>query len=219
MTHRSGSLAVITIVMAGLAALRAQSIDVPAGAQIVIDGTIGEAEWAGARTETMEGGGMVFLRRTDTTLYVGVRGTADGIAHLCVATGDAVRLLHASAAIGSAVYRRSGEGFAKATDFDWQLRDPALTGAAAAARAAYLEREAWVGTVSRMGPAVEREFAVARRAWAGGPIRVAVGYVTLPARAVSRWPAGATDCAAAELIAGFLPDTASFRPDAWADLR
>ena len=40
MTHRSGSLAVITTVMAGLAALPAQSLDVPTGEAIVIDGTI-----------------------------------------------------------------------------------------------------------------------------------------------------------------------------------
>jgi hypothetical protein len=73
-----------------------------------VDGKIDDGEWAGATTHRLEGGGDLRLLKRGDFLYVAVHGAATGLASLCAAKGDTVRILHASAAIGEARYERRG---------------------------------------------------------------------------------------------------------------
>lgn len=55
----------------------------------------------------MIGGGEVSILRTGDELHVVVTGPKAGLASLCVADDSRVRILHASAAVGEAIYERA----------------------------------------------------------------------------------------------------------------
>jgi hypothetical protein len=189
---------------------------------ITLDGRVDEAEWKAASSQPLEGGGTVQLMVRDNLLYLGIRGPAVGMAHVCVGSSEEVRVLHLSAAVGSAVYRRTGDAWKLQTPFSWSLRDTALTGPPADARTAYLQKEGWVGTVSRMGRNTDREVIIDRTRFQS-PLRLSVAYVATTASgepgAVSRWPDLRDSCTDQKMVAGHLPDTAKFLVNDWALVR
>jgi hypothetical protein len=184
---------------------------------ITLDGRIDKTEWKSASTREMEGGGNVHLMVRDRLLYVGIQGPAAGTAHVCVHAGEQVRLLHVSAAVGSATYGQGEVGWRLLTPFSWALRDQ--SGAAASVeRAAYLQKEGWVGTVSGMGP--DREIVIDRSKFGSNRLRIAVAYVAIPGDntlgAVSRWPDTRDSCTEPKTVAGFTPPNAKFLVNDWA---
>lgn len=194
----------------------------PSPKDVTLDGRVDEAEWKAASTQPLEGGGTVQLMVRDNFLYLGIRGPAEGIAHVCVGSGDEVRILHVSAAVGAAIFRQVGGAWTLQSPFAWSLRDTALTGAAADARMAYFQKEGWVGTVSRMGPGTDREVVIDRTKFRS-PLRLAIGYVATSAGGglggVSRWPDVRDTCTDQRAVAGFLPDTPRFVVNDWALIR
>lgn len=188
---------------------------------ITLDGRVEEAEWKAASTQQLEGGGTVQLMIRDNLLYLGIRGPAEGMAHVCAGASDEVRILHLSAAVGSAVYRRTGDSWKLQTPFSWSLRDTALTGAPANARTAYLQKEGWVGSVSKMGSPTDREVIIDRARFKS-PLRLAVAYVATTngePGGVSRWPDIRDSCTDQKSVAGHLPDSAQFLVNDWALVR
>jgi hypothetical protein len=184
---------------------------------ITLDGRLDEGEWKSASKREMEGGGTVHLMVRGDRLYIGVRGPAPGTAHVCIGSGEQVRLLHVSAAVGSAVYQQGEVGWRLRTPFEWRLREAGASGAPAAARAAYLEQEGWVGTVTAMGP--DRELVIDRPRFGSKRLRIAVAYVPTPGDAlgaVSRWPDTRDSCTDQKTVAGFLPQNAKFLVNDWA---
>jgi hypothetical protein len=69
-----------------------------------IDGRIGADEWAGSVEAALPDGGRVLMRHDGAYLYVAIRSGKHGFASTCVARGDTVRILHASAALADAMY-------------------------------------------------------------------------------------------------------------------
>jgi hypothetical protein len=216
------SIVLTGFVISGSAGLLAvQSAGSVPSKDVTLDGRVDEAEWKAASTQPMEGGGTVQLMVRDNVLYLGIRGPAEGTAHVCVGSGDEVRILHVSAAVGSAVFRKAGDAWKLQSPFSWSLRETALTGAPADARMAYLQKEGWVGTVSRMGRNTDREVIIDRTKFKS-PLRLAVAYVATTGGApggVSRWPDTRDTCTDQRAVAGSLPDTGRFLVNDWALVR
>jgi hypothetical protein len=184
-----------------------------AGAPPQIDGHIGAEEWTGATKHTLTGGGELSLLTLGDSLYVGLRGPKAGLASLCIASGDRVRILHASAALGEGIFVRKGPTWSKATDFTWALRDsPRSGGPSASERTAFLQKAGWLANASASG-SPEREFQIQL----AGVEAIAVTFLaTDDSLALSYWPPSVgDDCRTVKVPQGFLPDTATFRPDSW----
>jgi hypothetical protein len=217
----AGRLSAGFLTAAALSLTMAATRAVPVAAQqdmgIALDGRVDPAEWKSASSRDMEGGGKVHLMVRDTLLYVGIQGPAPGTAHVCVHAGDQVRLLHVSAAVGSATYRPADGGWRLQSPFEWSLRDSGGR-AAGDARAAYLQKEGWVGTVSGMGP--DRELVIDRSKFGSNRVRLAVAYITTPggnpSGQVARWPDTRDACTEQKTVAGFAPETARFLVNDWA---
>jgi hypothetical protein len=128
-----------------------------------------------------------------------------------------VRILHASAAVGEAVYTRRGDRWALDSGFDWKLRDAPSGGPAEPEIREFFERTGWVANAIRTG-AGERAF---RIRMAEGILFLGVTYLsTSDPRMLSRWPAEMNDdCATVEVAQGHLPRTARFVPDRWHPVR
>ncbi|MCA9932610.1 MAG: hypothetical protein KC415_01710, partial [Anaerolineales bacterium] len=124
-----------------------------------------------------------------------------------------VRILHTSAALGTAVYQQNDAIWQQTQDFDWQCRDTSDSAAAQAARAAYLEQNHWLAANSRMGTPNELEYQIE---WTGDVQRIAVSVFrsTAPDERVF-WPATLND-ATIQPNPGGLPAEMDFAPEQWA---
>src|SRR5688572_5660318 len=85
-----------------------------------------------------------------------------------------VRVLHASAALGSVRYVRAADGTWHTADaFVYELRDTSLSPAAEEGRARYLDEHGWVATLFGMGGPGAYEYAI-DLARLGPEVRIAV---------------------------------------------
>lgn len=185
---------------------------VMAAAMICCLGSLALAQTPASPTP-MSGGGEVTLRQDGDDLRVTVTGPRAGLASLCVGDESRVRILHASAAIGEAVYERSGEQWVLKSKFDFKLRDARTGPPSEADRSQYLAAMGWVANASRTGDAV-RAFTVhlTERIRFIGVTYLATGEPM----AMAHWPAAmGDDCRAMQVAQGFLPETAQFRPASW----
>jgi hypothetical protein len=208
----------IVRVVIALAFVVAGAARIPAQTDVRLDGTINEAEWKTASSRPLEGGGTIHLMTRGNLLYVGIRGPASGIAHVCVGSESEVSVLHVAAAVGSARFRRTGDKWTLQTPFTWSLRDPGLTGAAEEARTAYLKKEGWVGTISKMGAGTDREIAIDKNRF-GERLRLSVAYLPIAGDKpgpVSKWPDLRDSCSDGKAVSGTFPDNPRFLVNDWA---
>jgi hypothetical protein len=173
-----------------------------------VDGTISPGEWDRARAEKLAGGGEVLLQHDGEYLYVAIRVAGTGIGSLCVPHGrDGVAVLHASAAIGSAVYGKTGVGWRSAKQFDFKVRDTSASPEAMEERAAFLAQEGWFANTSLRGSG-EREYQIAWKLGGARGLPLAVTYLTFPDEKLHKWPTGLDDSSAdPQLVKGYLPET------------
>lgn len=197
-----------------------QPIQVPKGKAITLDGKLSDGEWADALRLNLTQGGQLLLKYDGTHLLVGMKGAKEGWGHLYVTDGKDIHVLHASAALGSAIYRQEpGHVWQLVTPFKWELRDRSLSEQAVAARAAYLEANGWVATTSRMGEPGEVEYKIAGRFKQGQEMIFAAAYITDP-KAIQHWPSSLhDDSLKPELVTGPPPATLKFDQMTWAKLR
>jgi hypothetical protein len=161
----------------------------------------------------LEGGGDVAVRRAVDALHVTVTGPRAGLASLCVGNESRVRILHASAAVGDALYERTGDAWVLKRGFEWKLRDSGTDPPAAEASDEFFATSGWTANPSRTG-APRRDFTIALSA----DVRfVGVAFLsTGDPMAVSHWPSSIDDdCRAVKVAQGYLPETARFTPQRW----
>ena len=166
-----------------------------------------------AGPQPLAGGGDVTLREQQGVLHVTVTGPREGLASLCVADDTRVRILHASAAVGEAVYERSGNAWALKSKFDFTLRDTRTGPPSEQDRAGHFSAMGWVANASRAGDP-KREF---RIRVTGALQYLGVTYfTTTDPMTVSYWPASMDDdCRAVRVAQGFLPEAVELRPATW----
>jgi len=181
----------------------------------VIDGTIAAEEWKGARREFFADGSELLLLRNGDDLYVGIRAKGQGMiaGNVFIHQGDDIRILHASAALGAADYRKEGETWRLARDFSWSCRKIDNGEEARAEREAFLREEGWVASTSRMGVPQELEYRIRTKSesfrLAAHFLRAADPTVKVP------WPANLSDDTVRPTPGG-LPPMLRFAPEDWA---
>jgi len=198
----------VTVVLVALTVVaQTPLLQPPALPGVTLDGVISAAELTGA-PGTLVGGGRLWLARTPEGLYVGLLPGDVGLAHICVASGDRVNVLHSSASLGTATYAVTSSGAQRLMPFAWlQPADPR----------AFLAAHRWTGSLPASANTA-REFLLGPEWAVDGVIRLAVAYGGLGP--VRRWPASVTDdCVQAGLLFGDAPQTATFRPAEWATVR
>src|SRR5262245_20751737 len=200
-------------------------IEVPRGAPVVIDGKVDEAEWQGAATHRFADDSVIRLRHDGRHLFVGLTSPRKGFPRLCTVNGDAVRVLHASAALGAVTYDRKADGWiARETAFRYGMRNTELTEQARGERLDYLSRHGWVGSTFGMGGGQVQEMQIAIDQLAATP-RVALGYYAIgPEKkgTILPWPASLSadeGCINEELVRGNVPQKLRFEPAGWIALK
>ena len=196
---------------------RAGTILLPSGTPPVIDGTITTEEWQGARRESFSDGSELLLVRRGDDLYLGIRAKTKGLiaGNVFIELSDGIAIHHASAALGTAVYRKDGEVWRLVRNFSWRCRGIGNSEEARAERDAFLREEGWVASTSAMGTPQELEYRIRTGT---APIRLAVTFLSASAPNVKiSWPADLDDDCIKPTPRG-LPPTLRFSPEKWATI-
>jgi hypothetical protein len=217
------TLGILTV---ALGAATGPSIVVPRSATpIVIDAKLEPAEWARAAELPLGDGTTLKLQHDGTHLYVGITAQRAGFVSLCTTTGDTVRVLHASAALGSVSYTRSGDTWAsRDTAFTYAMRNTDSTEEARQERRTYLTQHSWVSSTVRMSQGHAHEMQIALERVDRMP-RIAVAFFVIgtgDSWSIQRWPAGIGEqegCMDSQLVRGYVPRGLRFDPTSWAELR
>ncbi|HMB93469.1 MAG TPA: hypothetical protein VKP65_21635 [Rhodothermales bacterium] len=188
---------------------------IPAAPAPTLDGRIAEGEWAQALQQDLAGGGHLYLQHEGNYLYVAMRGVESGWGHVYVLEDDSLRVLHASAALGMAVYHQDDRKPSQLKrEFVWEMRDPGMNPEVQEQRMDYLGKHGWVATTGHMGVPEEIEYQIDKRLLESASV-LAVVYVATP-EAPRYWPASLQDATLnADLIRGTPPDTQTFDPTGW----
>jgi hypothetical protein len=188
-----------------------------AQARPVIDGTIDRDEWAGAQRHALNGGGELLILQQANDLYVAVRGGTRGFPSLCLGDKDQVEVLHASAALGTAVYTRHDRSWTRSAAFDWKVRDRAAPAEQLAAeRESFFAEHQWLANASS-AESPDREFRIRLT-----PTRrqLGVAFLDTATKRAAYWPADAADgCVDSELLRGEAPKLLKFNPWRWHELK
>lgn len=158
------AIAMVLVSAAGGAAQsRGPRVEVPHVRAATVDGVIDEAEWRGAWRTTLSQGTEVRLMHDGRRLFVGLSklpGTAGwACAFVAPAGRSPVRVLHASAQLGSAIYDAAGASVSsssgasgawspRSTTYEWKVAERLV------------REEGWMANVSANGDATAREFAI-----------------------------------------------------------
>lgn len=184
------------------------TLNVPRAAAPVIDGTIVAEEWKSATRVELTNGGHALLQHDGTFLYVAITGPRTGIASLCMPSGKEVHVLHASAALGTAVFKNS-----RATrDFVWTNRDTKD----AAARDKFLAAEHWFANATPRG-SLEREMQIELLGRKEIPLTIAfMSFAPNEEQRIHVWPAALQDgCASIDLASGNTKGPYTFDRATW----
>lgn len=128
---------------------------VPLGHAPTLDGTLADGEWKDALVVVTSGEGekatQLLAQEHGGNLYFALRTKQPGITTLGIAVGDKIRVLHASAALGSVEYAPVDKSWKRAKDFEYRCREDAEPKLREAERKEHLEKHGWSATTITMG--------------------------------------------------------------------
>lgn len=192
-------------------------IVVPVGIPPIIDGTFSPGEWDDATVETFADGSQLFLLQARDFIYLGIRANESRMiaGNVFIHRGDEIAILHTSAALGTAVYKKGEDGWKQTQDFTWRCRNTGDSESAQAERAEFLKDEGWLAANGLMGIPNELEYKIKIQ---DRDFRLAMVYIkaTYPYKKVP-WPAKLDDDCI-QPASGGLPLVMQFSPAKWAKL-
>lgn len=207
-----------TLVLATAAFAAGKRVEVPEVPKSPkIDGTVAASEWAKAVRVRLGDNGFAYLQHNNQYLFVAIAARRAGTASLCSTTkANAVRVLHASAALGTAQWQQKDAKWSLERGFDFQLRDTGDTAEAQAARRKFLGEEGWFANASPTG-LTTREYQI--RLDGRREIPLAIGFMSFVSRGkfeYDYWPETMLDgCAELDLAAGVTEYEYTFDPKTW----
>jgi len=183
---------------------------------VKLDGVLDKDEWAGAKEFDLSAGGKIYVLHKGNELYIGIRSTVRGWAHVYIHRNDSVQVLHASAALGKQLYTKGPENWKLQQKFNWELRDILYNDALREKQEKYFVQNGWVANNNNMADKQTFEF----RINIGNTANLSyAALVTADAKSISAYPAQLTDdTILKELATGNSPDNLQFNLSAWAKL-
>lgn len=185
----------------------------------VIDGTMGPNEWRGAtRIALSYNQGHAMLLQDGNYLYVAIVGAKPGIGSLCVRGKTGVRVLHASAALGTAAFELEKGKWTLTRGFTWTNRDTGDSPAAMDDRKKMLSTDGWFANTSRAAMK-EREYQIPIRGQKEVALTLGFYAFTPEEQRLYHWPIELEDdCADPELAGGATDREYTFDPSKWGVL-
>jgi len=197
--------------------------------QFLIDGTLTSREWGDYQKEAANHSGIL-VREDEDWVYFGMKSNIMTTLHLYLQSKDEIRVLHASASLGTAVYRRGEETWNMVEPFQWEVRDPLIRASfnlphtfGDEARE-YAKNNGWLASTMVMGANWEAELKISKKYLKEKGQRLALSYYReneeTGKRELIHYPDSAeitSPEAEATLLGGEAPDTVPFNPQGWKE--
>ena len=186
-----------------------QIVEVPAGVSATIDGILSEGEWDDAMVIEVDVSRRLYLMHSDGYLFLGIESAAMGTGSICVMQDDEIAILHASAALGTAVYAREGQAWRRVRHFSWCCRESSP----GPRQVQHLQEEGWLASIGYMGVAAEMEYQIALP---GSGLSMAVVHLTGSSQASTlHWPPELDDDCLWMVGSGGPQERMLFSPETW----
>jgi hypothetical protein len=182
-----------------------------------VDGVVSGPEWAKAARVYLGDGGHALLQHNGTYLFIAFVGKRAGIGSVCTSSKDAkVRVLHASAALGTAEWAKQDAKWQMARGFTMTNRDTGKSAAAQAERKQFLAKEGWFANTSVAGQA-QREYQIRLDGRREIPLVLSfMSWITKKQYDLDVWPDTVFDgCAELDLAGGYTETEYAFEPESW----
>lgn len=187
--------------------------------RIKLDGKINQEEWSGAKKHDLPSGGKLYVLQKKETLYLGIKGSRPGWAHVYLNWKDSVKVLHASAALGEQLYAYEKGNWRLQKKFDWEIREFAYNPELIQKQAAYYTKYGWCANNNNTGDKITLEYKIDLKRFGKGEVRFAALF-TPDARSFSYFPPGLKDHTLLEnLVSGGSPDSLQFKPLTWIKVK
>lgn len=207
------------------ALLVAQAVEtevaVPSSSAPVIDGTLLPEEWAGAMQLPMESTGSLFLMADDDYLYLAIQAEDHPVTNVYVVLAGRVHVLHASAALGSAVYDLVGDEWIQTDSYlpytCQSTRSSEESSYARWERTTHFENEGWFASNVYMGAPTDLEYQIP---WNESPLSLAPISLFADSDGLRGWlPATLNDaCWNNTLLYADDVSPLQFHPETWLQL-
>jgi hypothetical protein len=185
---------------------------------IRLDGMISKNEWAGANEYNLSSGGKLYMLRKADQLYLGIKGTGPGWAHVYLHWKDSISVLHASAALGYQVYVQK-ENWKLQKKFNWEVREYVYDEKLVQKQEAYFKNNGWCANNNNAGDKVTLEFRIDLARFGNDGLRFAALY-TADAKALSYYPSTLSDnTLLQDLVSGGNPDNLQFKTADWVKVK
>lgn len=191
------------------------TVDVPKASPITVDGKVNEDEWKDSLTLDLKGGGQIKFKHEGEFLLIGVKGGKPGLSHVYLNDGKDIYVLHASGALGQAIYKKEGESWQPAQKFNWELRDQTANSEGSSN---YLKTNKWLASIPSPSTTA-REYKVAMKFRDGEVFRLAATFTNNPTSPQFFSSALADDTLKRELLIGSEPRNLNFKKEQWAVLK
>jgi len=197
---------------------------VPYGRPIRLDGTLDREEWADALRVKLHPEREVWLKHDGKALHVGFRGANPPVlGSLGLRIGHEIRILHASASLGEAVYRKKGLNWRRVRSFTWRCQDTRDGACDESERKEHFEEFGWVASTMRMGSKQDTEYTISMPLVKKSDSRLSIVFLDLTAPggpATLVWPRSLDDASRQmRLLCGKPAETLSFAPESWGEFR
>jgi len=182
------------------------------GSAATIDGTFSPGEWDGAFSTNLTNGGELMIMHNGGHLFLGIRSREMGFGSICTVNDDQVSVLHSSAGLGIAIFKKDGEDWLRTQQFSY-----CCWGAPEGEMADFLQREGWLASLGTQGVPEEMEYQIDMN---GGPLTLAVVYLDdFSFESALHWPEDLDDdCLGLALRADDPPERLVFHTDTWVTI-
>lgn len=182
-----------------------------------VDGKLGKTEWSEAVQVALADGGQARMVHDGKFLYVAMVGKRPGTGSVCTVRGKSIYVLHASSALGWAVWTRKAGKWTLQRGFRFSNRDTTDSQTGIKGRKAFLKRSGWYANAHPDTATREREFQIeleGRR-----EIQMVLSFMSFVDEDeldLDAWPETVVDgCVELDMASGFTKREYTLQPETW----
>jgi hypothetical protein len=208
--YLSPLLAIIACTLFGAANYKEDS-------RIRIDGIVSPGEWENATDHSLSAGGTMKIKKDHNELYIAISATNKAWAHVYITSGDTIKVLHASAALGQANYIPRNDHWTPVQPFEWALRERAYNDDLANKQQAHYQQFGWVANNNNMGDGKTFEYHIDLSRMKGKTVSFACVAAEIPLN-LHFYPTLTDHTILPKLVQGYTPDSLQFRVREWESI-
>ena len=199
----------------------AQTVIIPKGGSVKIDGILEKEEWLKAIKQDFIGGESILFQHDSKFLYLGICGEKGGFASVCVLREDTIYVCHTSMGLITAKYILEKNRWVQIHEFrsEIQTKIGELQNIDDKMKLS-LKEYGWFANTLKYGNTHEKEYKIALDKFEDGIMRISIVFFQHAGKIqFAHAPAGLSDGSMnSEMVRGGNIEHLSFNPNSWLNI-